>query len=110
MEVDTAMKRKLIWGSLVAFCICLVGCYFALQTKSIPATAIEIHQASIFRLIDYSQLNIDGSVKNAFIHTKVRGITILNFKLLKLKGFVQVLAKYIYKDDMKDGTLILTNE
>lgn len=45
-----------------------------------------------------------------FIHTKVRGITTLDFKLLKLKGFVQVLAKYIYKDDMKDGTLILTNE
>ena len=66
MEVDTAMKRKLIWGALVAFYICLVGCYFALQTKSIPATAIEIHQASIFRLIDNSQLNIDGSVKNAF--------------------------------------------
>ncbi|MGE7922607.1 hypothetical protein ACQKND_05425 [Viridibacillus arvi] len=100
------MKRKLIWGALVAFCICFVGCYFALQTKSLPTSAIEIHQASIFRLIDDSQLNIDGSVKNIFYTYEGKRVTII----LKLKGFVQVVAKYIYKNDMKACTLILTNE
>ncbi|MFE6167387.1 hypothetical protein ACFVP8_05825 [Viridibacillus arvi] len=51
-------------------------------------------------------MNIDGSVKNAFYTYEGKRITII----LKLKGIVKVLAKYIYKDDMKVGTLILTNE
>ncbi|MGF9975350.1 hypothetical protein [Viridibacillus arvi] len=77
-----------------------------MQTKSLPASAFEIHQASIFCLIDDSQLNIDGSVKNTFYTYEGKRVTII----LKLKGFVQVVAKYIYKNDMKDCTLILTNE
>ncbi|ETT85337.1 hypothetical protein MKZ08_07260 [Viridibacillus sp. FSL R5-0477] len=119
------MKRKLMWGALVAFSVCFVGCYLALQTKPLSASAIEIHQASIFRSIDDSQLNIDGSVKNSFYTYEGKHMTIIDnklyiqvegkigmnnnprFEIVEDKGdWASISEIYIYKEDMKEGTLI----
>lgn len=57
-----------------------LGGYFVYY-KTLPASAIEIHQANIFRLIDDSQLNIGGSVKNAVYTYEVKKMTIIDNKL-----------------------------